>query len=319
MADLPTLGAVLIALLLFLALLSVWKGVHVVPQSKRYTVERFGRYTRTLDAGLAIIVPFLDRIGHRVSILERQLEAFEISVFTRDNVEIVLVSTVFFRIHEPSKTMYRIVDVDKALNTTATAIVRSAAGEIDLDEMQSARDRMNVKISENLRKAADEWGIEITRAEIMDVKVDDETRDAQRRQLNAERERRAVVAKAEGDRRAVELAADAQLYEAQKAAEAVIITAEAEAAAVVKKAEADARQTELLARAIADNGQPAVEFEIRKRQVEAIVGLGAGESSKLVVVPAEVTETLGSIAALGGMLNAGRETKGAPGGGRGDA
>ena len=294
----PTFGSVLVIGFLALCLVVLSKGVQIVPQSLRYTVERFGRFTRTLDPGLAFIVPFLDRVAHRVSILERQLEQFSISVITRDNVEIDLVSTVFFRITDPGRTMYRIADIEGAIYTTATSVVRSAAGKLELDDIQSSRDNMNREIADALRSAAEEWGVEVTRTEVLDVKVDEQTKDAQRRQLNAERERRAIVAKAEGDRESIQLAADGELYQAQKRADAVRLAADAEAYAIEKKAAADAKQTQFLADAIAANGQPAVDFEIRKRQVQAISELAAAGGTRTLVLPAEVAGVLGSLDTL---------------------
>ena len=287
-----------ILLLVVVAVVTIWYGVKVVPQSQVYIVERFGRYTRTLNAGLSLIVPFLDQVAHRVSILERQLPAFRISVITRDNVEVELETTVFFRIRDADKSVYRIRDVELAIHTAATSIVRSAAGKQELDELQSARQQMNEEIQNNLRDAAEVWGVEVTRTEIVDVVVDEETRKAQRKQLAAEREKRAIIAQADGERQAVQLRADAKLYEAERQAEAIRVTAEADAFAVLKKAEADARQTELLAAAIANNGQPAVNFEIQKRQVDAVRQLGSSESAKVVVVPSDVVGALGALETL---------------------
>ena len=292
------LGHVVLVLALLLGLVTVWKGVKIVPQSEVFVVERFGRYTKTLGAGLNLLVPFLDDVAHRVSVLERQLPEFTISVITRDNVEVQLEATVFYRVLEASRTVYRIRDVDAALHTAATSIVRSAAGKLELDDLQSSRDSMNQEIASNLQAAADVWGIDITRTEITDVIIDEKTKDSQRQQLNAERERRAAIARAEGEKRSVELAADARLYEAEKEAQAVRVAAEADAYAVEIKAKADAEQTRLLAAAIAEQGQPAVDFEIMKRQVEAIGQLAASDSTKSIILPTNVTGVLGSLAAL---------------------
>lgn len=286
---------IILILAVAIALVTVWKGVKVVPQSEVYVVERFGRYTRTLQAGLNLLVPFLDDVAHKISVLERQLPEFTISVITRDNVEVQLEATVFYRILDASRTVYRIRDIDAALHTASTSIVRSAAGKLELDELQSSRESMNEEIAANLQAAADVWGIEITRTEITDVIIDEKTKEAQRQQLNAERERRAAIARAEGEKRAVELAADAQFYEAQKAADAVKVQADADAYAVQVKARADAEQTRLLAEAIADNGQPAVNFEILKRQVDAIGLLASSESSKSIILPTDVTGVLGAL------------------------
>jgi regulator of protease activity HflC (stomatin/prohibitin superfamily) len=285
-----------------LVILTLYLAIKIVPQSEVYVVERFGKYTKTLTAGLSIIVPYLDRVAHRVSILERQLPEFNISVITRDNVEVRLETTVFYRVVDASRTVYRIRDVNGAIHTAASSIVRSAAGKLELDELQSSRESMNEEIANFLQEAAVIWGIDITRTEITDVIIDEQTKDAQRQQLNAERERRAAIARAEGEKRSIELAADARLYEAQKIADAVRVEADASAYAVKIKAEADAEQTNLIAAAIAKDGQPAVNFEILKRQVDAIGILAASESTKTIILPTDVTGVLGSLDAVMNML-----------------
>jgi len=290
-----TLGTIVLVLVVALALITVWKGVNVVPQSMVFVVERFGRFTKILSPGLNLIVPFLDKVAHQVSVLERQLPEFTISVITRDNVEVQLESTVFYRVIDASRSVYRIQDIDGALHTAATSIVRSAAGKLELDELQSSRESMNGEIATNLQSAAEIWGVDITRTEITDVVIDDKTKEAQRQQLNAERERRAAIARAEGDKRAVELAAEAKLFEAKKEAEAIRVKADAEAYAVRVQAEADAEQTRVVAAAISDNGQPAVDFEVLKRQVEAIGQLASSDSSKTVILPTDVTGVLGAL------------------------
>jgi len=201
---------------------------------------------------------------------------------------------VFYRVVDAAKSVYRIQDVDLAIDTEATSIVRSAAGRLDLDDLQSSRESMNEEIGENLQKKASEWGLMITSTAITDVLIDEQTKEAQRQQLNAEREKRASIAAAEGSKRSVELAADAVLYEADKKAEAIRITADAEAYAVTVKAGADAEQTRLVAQAIADNGQPAVDYEIMKRQVQAMSEVAAADNAKTVILPTNITQTLGA-------------------------
>ena len=189
----------------------------------------------------------------------------------------------------------RIKDVDGALNTAATSIVRSAAGKLELDELQSSRESMNQEIAQEMQDAAEVWGIEITRTEITDIIIDEQTKDAQRQQLNAERERRASIAKAEGSKRSIELEAEARLFQAQKEAEAIKVTADAEAYSVKVKAEADAEQTRVIASAIKDNGQPAINFEVMKRQVEALSEIASSNSAKTIIMPSEITGVIGSL------------------------
>ena len=298
MIETVTLNLIITGLLISVGLVVLKLGIKVVSQSEVYVIERFGKYSRTLPAGLSLIIPFLDRVAHRVSILERQLDEQRISVITKDNVEITLETRVFYRVLDASRSVYRIRNVDEALKTASSSIVRSAAGKLELDELQSSRDTMNQEIASNLNSAADVWGIEITRTEITDVVVDESTKEAQRQQLNAERKRRATIAEAEGEKRSIELRAEAELFKAEKEADAVRISADAQAYGVKVKAEADAEQTKLLALAISKNGLPAVEFEIAKRQVEALGTLASSENAKTIIVPTDITAAIGSLSSI---------------------
>jgi len=283
------LGMVISILIVLLILLTIYLGIKIVPQSKVFVVERFGKYFRTLNAGLNIIIPYLDTVAHRVDILERQLASQKISVITKDNVEVELETSVFYRVVDASKSVYRIADINLALQTETSSVVRSAAGKLELDQLQSSRDAMNSEIAKSLSPSAEVWGIEITRTSITDVIIDEATKEAQRQQLNAERTRRATVAEAEGQKQSIELKAEADFYKAKKEAEAVKVAADAEAYSVEIKAQADAKQTSLLAKAISEKGQPAIDFEISKRQVEAIGQLTASSNTKTLVLPSEIS------------------------------
>ncbi len=278
-----TLLLAVIGLMVIIAL----SGIKVVPQSQEYVVEQFGKYIKTLPAGLNFILPVIHQVASKVSILERQLEPQQISVITKDNVEIHLTAAVFFRIIDAAKSVYRIADIDQAVQTTVTSIVRSTGGQMEFDEVQSKRDFISEKIKESLSEACAIWGIEITRTEVLDVSVDAATRNAMQQQLNAERERRAAVTKAEGDRQAQQLKADAELYTAQKNAEARRVLADAEAYATTQ-----------VGIAIQSNGQPAVDFEIMKQQISSIAEIAKSPNSKLLVIPTDITKSLGSLAVL---------------------
>jgi len=287
MSDVLNLGSIVFWSIVALLFLTAIRGIHIVPQSDEYIVEQFGRYIRTLKAGLNFIVPFLNSVTHKVSILERQLEPQKISVITKDNVEIQLTTAVFFRIVEAAKSVYRISDVDQAVKTTITSIVRATGGQMEFDEVQSRRDFINEQIRSSLSDACSVWGIEITRTEILDVSVDETTRTAMQQQLNSERERRAAVTKAEGERQAQQLRADAELYTAQKQAEARRVLADAEAYA-----------TTAVGQAIEKNGQAAINFEILKQQISSISQIASSPNTKLLVIPTDVTKSLGSLTAL---------------------
>ena len=290
-------------------LVLVWSAIKVVPQSKVFVVERFGKFAKTLPAGINIIIPMIDQVRHRISVLERQLPAFDISVITKDNVEVMLEATNFYRITDAARSVYRIENIDRAIQTTAESIVRSAAGKLDLDELQSSRQQMNEEILRNLQNAAEIWGIEITRTEITDVRVDELTKDAQRQQLNAERQRRAVVAQAEGEKRSVELSAEGQLYSAQKVAEAVRVAADAEAYAIKVKAEATAEQTRMISEAINNGGQSAINFDILQRQVTALAQVASSNNTKTVIMPTDITRALGSLELLAQTIGSGLQSK----------
>ncbi|MEL6377796.1 MAG: SPFH domain-containing protein [Pseudomonadota bacterium] len=271
---------ILIAVLLFVV---VFKGVRIVPQSEQHVVERFGRLRSVLGPGINFIVPFLDVVRHQISILERQLPNASQDAITKDNVLVQVETSVFYRITEPEKTVYRIRDVDAAIATTVAGIVRAEIGKMDLDDVQANRASLISTIQQSVEEAVDAWGIEVTRAEILDVNLDQATREAMLQQLNAERARRAQVTEAEGQKRAVELAADAELYAAQKAAEARRVEAEAEAYA-----------TATVARAIADNGLEAAQYQVALKQVESLNALGNSPSSQTVIVPANALEAFGN-------------------------
>lgn len=266
-----------------LIIATIFQGVRIVPQSEKFVVERFGRLKSVLGPGLNFVVPFLDVVRHRVSILERQLPTASQDAITRDNVLVQVDTSVFYRIIEPEKTVYRIRDVDQAIATTVAGIVRAEIGKMDLDEVQSNRSQLISTIKASVEDAVDDWGIEVTRAEILDVNLDAATREAMLQQLNAERARRAQVTEAEGQRRAVELAADAELYAAQKTAEARRIEADAEAYA-----------TEVVAKAIAQNGIEAAQYQVALKQVESLNSLGKGQGSQTVIVPANAIEAFGN-------------------------
>lgn len=265
----------------FLALAVVFAGfsVKIVPQTTNYLVERLGRYHRTLDAGLHIVIPIVETVRSRVSVLERQMDTRRISTITLDNVTISIDLAILYRVTDASRAFYRVDDMDQAIQTTVVGTVRSVIGKTDLDGVQSNRRELSDAMETELRVVSQEWGIILTRVEIIDVEVDAETRSAMQLQLNAERTRRALVREAEGKREAAQLEADAQLYAAQREAEAKRTLAEAEAFAI-----------QVVSGSISKGGQAAIDFEVRKVNAEAIKVLGSSASSKVVVIPSDVID-----------------------------
>jgi len=271
-------GLVFLAIAL-LIVITLFKAIRIVPQSMKFVVERFGRLRTVLGPGINFTVPFLDRVAHKVSILERQLPLAHQDAITTDNVLLKVETSVFYRITEPEKTVYRIKDVDAAIATTVAGIVRSEIGKMELDHVQSNRNELTANIRTHVRAMVDDWGIEVTRAEILDVALDEATRHAMLQQLNAERARRAQVMEAEGLKRSVELNADAELYAAEQGAKARRVLADAEAYA-----------TTVIAEAIKVNGVEAAQYQVALKQVEALTVVGKGDNKQLVIVPASALD-----------------------------
>ncbi|MDX8346496.1 MULTISPECIES: SPFH domain-containing protein [unclassified Cognatiyoonia] len=274
---------VLYLLLAVFIIVCIMAGVRIVPQSEKFVVERLGRLRSVLGPGINFIVPFLDRVRHKVSILERQLPSMQQDAITSDNVLLQVETSVFYRIIEPEKTVYRIRDVDGAISTTVAGIIRSEIGRMELDQVQANRANLIDAVRSQVAQQVDDWGIEVTRTEILDVNLDQATRDAMLQQLNAERARRAQVTEAEGQKRSVELQADAELYAAEQDAKARRVLADAEAYA-----------TQVVAVAIAENGLEAAQYQVALKQVEALNKLGDGQGSQTVVLPANAIDAFGN-------------------------
>ena len=273
------LALIVLAVVIFYAISS---AVRIVPQSEKYVVERFGRLRAVLGPGINFIVPFLDRVAHKIAVLERQLPTSRQDAITADNVLVQVETSVFYRIIEPEKTVYRIRDVDAAISTTVAGIVRSEIGTMELDQVQSNRAHLIERIRESLANIVDDWGIEVTRAEILDVNLDEATRAAMLQQLNAERARRAQVTEAEGRKRAVKLAADGDLYAAEQQAKATRVLADAEAYA-----------NNAIASAIREGGIEAAQYQIAMRQVDVLNTVGNGQGKQTILLPTAAIEAFG--------------------------
>jgi regulator of protease activity HflC (stomatin/prohibitin superfamily) len=273
---------IVLLLLAVFIIVCIMAGVRIVPQSEKFVVERLGRLRSVLGPGINFIVPFLDRVRHKVSILERQLPSMSQDAITSDNVLVQVETSVFYRIIEPEKTVYRIRDVDGAISTTVAGIVRSEIGRMELDQVQANRSSLIEAVRTQVAQQVDDWGIEVTRAEILDVNLDQATREAMLQQLNAERARRAQVTEAEGQKRAVELQSDAELYAAEQDAKARRVLADAEAYA-----------TQVVAGAIAENGMAAAQYQVALKQVEALQKLGDGTGNQTVILPANALDAFG--------------------------
>ena len=280
-----TFGTIVYLFVALLVIVTLTRTVKIVPQSENWLVERIGKYNRTLGAGLHLIIPFFESISalHKISIQEVQLPTDRIAAITKDNVTISIKLAILYRIVDVSRTVYRIQNVKSAVETVVIGAIRNVIGQTDLDGVQTNRQHLAAVIEEQLQHVANEWGIKLTRVEIIEVDVDPATKEAMQIQLNAERMRRGSVTEAEGKKQALQLKADAELYTAQRVAEATRLRADAQAYAL-----------EVVSKAISAGGNSAVEFEIRKIQAAAVQELSKSSNSKIIMLPTDVLSSLTS-------------------------
>ncbi|MDO9500383.1 MAG: SPFH domain-containing protein [Falsiroseomonas sp.] len=285
--DMPELSlpTIVLIVLLLLAVFTVAQGVRTVPQGQMWTVERFGAFTRLLSPGLNIIIPFVDKIGHKLNVQEVVLDIPEQSVITKDNATVAVDGIVYYRVMDPAKAAYAVQDLTQALVAMAMTNIRAVIGEMDLDQTLSSRDRINTSLLNILDGATDPWGAKVSRVEIRKIEPPETLIRAMNLQMTAERERRASVAKAEGEKQALVLQAEGRRDSALRDAEA------REALAM-----AEANATRMVAEAAAGAGADALRYFIAQQYVKAFEAMAANPSSRLVIVPMESAALAGGIA-----------------------
>lgn len=281
--------AAAIALIAIVVLLVVvaFSAVRIVPQSEEFVITRLGAYSRTLRAGVNFVVPLLERVHARVSIADQVVNDVRLDVVSRDNVVFSVELLVVYRIREPELATFRVSSVSELVIGLVKSLVRAEIGKVELDMVQQDRESLNVAIRSALAAAGDDYGILISRSEITDVVLNEVTQRAMSEVLEAERQRRAAITRAEGEKRAVELAADAALYRQQREAEATKVSADATAYA-----------NTVIGRAIAENGAEPASFQIAERQIAAVTELARSANAKLVVLPGDITDGFTRAAAL---------------------
>ncbi len=276
----------------------IFAGIKTVPQGEKWTVERFGRYTHTLDSGLRLIVPFIDQIGRRLTVMEQVLDVPAQTVITKDNAAVVADGVVFFRIDDAARAAYQVRHLEDAIVNLTTTNLRSVIGSMDLDDTLSNRQKINEILLSVVDEATNPWGIKIVRIEIRDLKMSSELQDAMNLQMTAERRRRAQVTEANGKREAEILAAEgekrAAVLRAEGDREAAFLNAEARE----REAEAEAKATMMVSRAIASGDIQAVQYFLGLKYVEALNQIGTGPNSKLVLMPLEASGVAGAVAGV---------------------
>ncbi|NLS05483.1 SPFH/Band 7/PHB domain protein [Rhizobium sp. P32RR-XVIII] len=289
---------VVIALVVFVILV-LFAGIKTVPQGYRYTIERFGRYTRTLEPGLNLIVPFIERIGARMNVMEQVLDVPTQEVITKDNASVSADAVAFYQVLNAAQAAYQVSNLENAILNLTMTNIRSVMGSMDLDELLSNRDAINDRLLRVVDDAVQPWGIKVTRIEIKDIRPPSDLVDAMARQMKAEREKRAQILEAEGSR-------NAQILRAEGAKQSAILEAEGqreaafrEAEARERLAEAEAKATRMVSDAIAAGDVQAINYFVAQKYTEALASIGSASNAKIVLMPMEASSILGSLSGIG--------------------
>jgi regulator of protease activity HflC (stomatin/prohibitin superfamily) len=284
-----------LALLVF-AVLLIFQGVKSVPQGMEYTVERFGRYTRTLRPGLNLIVPLVDRIGARLNMMETVLDVPSQEVISKDNAMVTVDGVVFYQVLDAARAAYEVRNLELGILNLAMTNLRTVMGSMDLDELLSQRDRINIQLLHVVDDATHPWGVKVTRIEIKDIAPPRDLVDSMGRQMKAEHDRRAVILEAEGVRQAQILRAEgekqAAILEAEGRREAAFRDAEARE----RSAEAEAKATQVVSQAIATGNVQAINYFVAQKYVDALAKIASAPNEKLVLMPLEASGVIGAIA-----------------------
>jgi regulator of protease activity HflC (stomatin/prohibitin superfamily) len=300
---------VLVLLVLFIAVLAA--GVKVVPQGWNYTVERFGRYTRTLRPGLTLIVPFIDRIGRRLNVMEQVVEVPSQEVITKDNAMVKVDGIAFFQVLDAAQASYEVTHLETAILNLTMTNIRTVMGSMVLDELLSQRDEINHRLLKVVDDATSNWGVKVTRIEIKDIEPPRDLVDSMARQMKAERDKRATILVAEGERQS-------QILKAEGAKQGQILAAEGrreaayrDAEARERSAEAEAKATQMVSEAISRGSVQAINYFVANNYIGALKALAEAKNEKVLILPIEATSVIGAIA---GVAEIAREAFGNSGG-----
>ncbi|MGQ0664560.1 MAG: SPFH domain-containing protein [Pseudomonadota bacterium] len=291
-------STVVVLLVPVLAVLVVAAGVKAVPQGLEYTVERFGRYTRTLKPGLNLIVPLVDSVGARVNMMETVIDVPTQEVISRDNAMVSVDGIVFYQIIDAVKSSYEVRSLTIGILNLAMTNIRTVMGSMDLDELLSQRDRINALLLSVVDHATAPWGVKVTRIEIKDIAPPKDLVEAMGRQMKAEREKRANILEAEGFRQAQILKAEGEKQGAILQAEGRREAAFRDAEARERAAQAEARATTVVSEAIATGNVQAINYFVAQKYIEALGKIASAPNQKVILMPLEAASVIGAIAGV---------------------
>ena len=288
--------------LVALAAIVLFSAVKIVPQGREFTVEQFGRYTRTLRPGITFLVPFYERIGKRINMMEQVLDVPQQEVITKDNAVVKVDGIVFIQVMDAAAAAYRVDNLHYAISQLCMTNLRTVVGSMELDEVLSQRDQINTRLLTTIDHATNPWGVKATRIEIKDLTPPPDITNAMARQMKAERERRAVITEADGEKQAAIAKAEgskqAAILEAEGRREAAFRDAEARE----REAEAEAKATTFVSEAIARGDVNAINYFVAQKYVEAFGKLASSPQAKTVIVPADFAGITGSVAGIGELI-----------------
>src|ERR1700736_310294 len=283
--------------LVLLVIFTLFAGVKTVPQGFAWTVERFGKFTRTLAPGLNIIIPYFDRIGRKMNMMEQVISIPEQEVITKDNATVTADGVAFFQVFDAAKASYEVSNLEQAIIVLTMTNIRSVMGAMDLDQVLSHRDEINERLLRVVDAAVSPWGLKVNRIEIKDIVPPADLVEAMGRQMKAERVKRADILQAEGQRQS-------EILRAEGAKQGQILQAEGRKEAAFRYAEAEAKATQMVSEAIAKGDVAALNYFIADKYIKAFGQLADSPNQKIIMLPIEAMSILGSLAGIGEIAKA---------------